>query len=851
MFTPQVDQAVLPPADDTQEQWMFRLRHVRQTFDGRGGISIDALDLRAGAMTAIIGRSGSGKSTLLSLVGGVLAPEKDEQQKTTLKAHFDNITYDLENGVPSAARGAFAFVFQDAYLIHDASCADNVALSLAALDRGVDKDELKALWYRLGLPADKLHAQAHISSGGMQQRVAIARALIRNPRVVLSDEPTASLDPDTARNVMCLLLLWQRAQPGRSVIFVSHSIELAQEFADDIVVLAPPVTDAKRTGPGSLAAAGPWPRQNPRSIPLITSWMRGEHASEEHDQHMAVNCGSSGNSPPEPHRTSMTAPEASRRPQSGSRFGAFLTLARIALAMVLNGSHKKSRWRNILTGFAIATFVLWLAFFPIMSGYVETSKATIGAAGIILILLILPRVVARLGLTTYLRALAFAVLAFTGYAAAASWDIVQGATEYRLSSPDLQPILVSPRRHDFTTAFVADLQDALEGHKPTRTRTSGLEPAGAPLVPEARGIADRAVHGRHMVLQMPFFLPPTVPSESPPLCAYKDGNTPLHALAALGMSEDERLATRIGWWTLKDRPLQMKDLTPSTKRSSVREQPLRRGYWNGTNWDEPEAHISESLLRGALGLKPSDEVPLWLCLDVFGNREFTPFRITAVVPRIPDFDVQSFGLIIGIEVAAAATSKNGRENPFEEPYDLISIRLPPDDREATLNYLLKQDAQGAWNMEVGAQRLKEAMTASQVAVRLSDAFAYVVVALGCVVTGVFVAQFISANRRELAVARAFGARFWHVLCLVLILIGTALIAALAMVFLVAWAGHASIIGWIGTAFGFPVADLSGWIATCAWVALIGIAITVAISALSLLVWWYGSNSIAAQLKEVG
>jgi lipoprotein-releasing system ATP-binding protein len=186
------------------------------------------LSLAAGEAAAITGPSGSGKSTLLYLLGALEPPTAG------------SITLDGQNpfaldaaGIADFRNRQIGFVFQDHCLLPQCSVLENVLVpTLVASTRerpGETTDRARMLIDRIGLTSRIDHRPAALS-GGEKQRVAIARALVRQPRLVLCDEPTGNLDPETAASVAHLLLELHRSQDTVLVV-VTHSAVLAAQFS--------------------------------------------------------------------------------------------------------------------------------------------------------------------------------------------------------------------------------------------------------------------------------------------------------------------------------------------------------------------------------------------------------------------------------------------------------------------------------------------------------------------------------------------------------------------------------------------------------------------------------------------
>ena len=232
---------------------MLKVAHVsKQYATPRGPLSIlDAvnLTLEAGQAAAITGPSGSGKSTLLYLLGALEPPTAG-----TITLGGEN-PYALDpRAVADFRNRQIGFVFQDHCLLPQCSVLENVLVPTligGARDGEPAADRARMLIERVGLTHRAEHRPAELS-GGEKQRVAIARALIRQPRLVLCDEPTGNLDPATAATVAALLLDLHRQQQT-VLIVVTHSASLASQFQNRFELLERrlhPVSDAREVARG-------------------------------------------------------------------------------------------------------------------------------------------------------------------------------------------------------------------------------------------------------------------------------------------------------------------------------------------------------------------------------------------------------------------------------------------------------------------------------------------------------------------------------------------------------------------------------------------------------------------------
>ncbi len=182
------------------------------------------LKFRRGDAVAIMGPSGSGKSTLLYIVGALEPPTAGA---VTLDGRNP---FELDEPALAAFRNQkIGFVFQDHCLLPQCSVLENVLTpTLVAEANGDYVERAKKLLAQVGLSERLDHRPAELS-GGEKQRVAIARALIREPLLLLCDEPTGNLDRHSADNVASLLLDLHREQQT-ILIVVTHSAELAAKF---------------------------------------------------------------------------------------------------------------------------------------------------------------------------------------------------------------------------------------------------------------------------------------------------------------------------------------------------------------------------------------------------------------------------------------------------------------------------------------------------------------------------------------------------------------------------------------------------------------------------------------------
>jgi lipoprotein-releasing system ATP-binding protein len=186
------------------------------------GVSVT---LRRGENLAILGPSGSGKSTLLSILGTLEPPTAG-----SVRLAGENPFALDEADLAAFRRETIGFVFQDHHLLPQCTVLENVLVPFLADGSATPDDQRRAsdLLERVGLGQRLTHRPAELS-GGERQRVAIARALVREPTLLLADEPTGNLDRTTARSIAALLLELQ-AEQNAMLVIVTHSAALAESL---------------------------------------------------------------------------------------------------------------------------------------------------------------------------------------------------------------------------------------------------------------------------------------------------------------------------------------------------------------------------------------------------------------------------------------------------------------------------------------------------------------------------------------------------------------------------------------------------------------------------------------------
>ena len=190
-----------------------------------------SLELKPGTLTLVMGPSGSGKTTLLSVFGALLRPDSGQ-----VYLNGQEISALSEDERTRLRRDHIGFIFQAFRLLHALSAVDNVLIAKdvrGARDKH-DRENAARVLAGLGM-GSKLNLKPDELSGGEKQRVAIARALVANPQVLLADEPTASLDSHSGKQI-CELVRKLSDERHYTTVVVSHDPRWSA-FADRVVRL--------------------------------------------------------------------------------------------------------------------------------------------------------------------------------------------------------------------------------------------------------------------------------------------------------------------------------------------------------------------------------------------------------------------------------------------------------------------------------------------------------------------------------------------------------------------------------------------------------------------------------------
>lgn len=180
-----------------------------------------------GEFVYLIGKVGSGKSSLLKTLYNELDVYPEEAEKAEVLGR-DMITLRRKD-VP-ALRREMGIIFQDFQLLHDRDVYRNLHFVLRATgwkDKKKIDERINEVLEAVGM-SDKIHSMPHELSGGEQQRISIARALLNKPKIVIADEPTGNLDPETANNIVGLLK--NITTQGTAVVMSTHNISMLDRY---------------------------------------------------------------------------------------------------------------------------------------------------------------------------------------------------------------------------------------------------------------------------------------------------------------------------------------------------------------------------------------------------------------------------------------------------------------------------------------------------------------------------------------------------------------------------------------------------------------------------------------------
>lgn len=215
---------------------MLSLKNVNKYFNRHRKNEIHvinniSLEFNDNGLVALLGPSGCGKTTLLNAIGGL-----DKIKSGKIYVNGKKISSKIDGKVDKIRNLNIGYIFQDYKLVDNMSVFDNVALVLTMLgikDKNEVKNRVEYVLDKVGMLRYK-RRPANMLSGGERQRVGIARALVKNPNIILADEPTGNLDSKNSLEIMKII---KSISKDRLVILVTHEVNLAKFYADRIIEL--------------------------------------------------------------------------------------------------------------------------------------------------------------------------------------------------------------------------------------------------------------------------------------------------------------------------------------------------------------------------------------------------------------------------------------------------------------------------------------------------------------------------------------------------------------------------------------------------------------------------------------
>jgi cell division transport system ATP-binding protein len=242
---------------------VIEFRNVSKTYEG-GDVGLDqaTFSIRRGEFVFVVGHSGSGKSTIMKLLLKEIEPTDG-----SIRVAGRELTEIPEKKVPYYRRNV-GVVFQDYKLLPTRTVYDNVAYALQVTghSRKDIRSKVPDILRLTGL-ATKLHNRPDQLSGGEQQRVSVARAFVNHPPLLLADEPTGNLDPETSIGIMQLLHRINRT--GTTVVVATHDLHMVEKMRRRVLELKG----------GRVVADRPAVIQRPQSTAELGAMLRGEEPS--------------------------------------------------------------------------------------------------------------------------------------------------------------------------------------------------------------------------------------------------------------------------------------------------------------------------------------------------------------------------------------------------------------------------------------------------------------------------------------------------------------------------------------------------------------------------------------------
>ena len=208
----------------------LEIRGIKKSF-GSGDSKVDVLkgldlDIEKGEFCVLLGPSGSGKSTLLNIIGGI-----DSADEGSISIEGECLADMTEKKLSRYRRSHLGYIFQMYNLIPNLTVRENIEVGAYLSKKALDVDELL---YTLGIYEHQRKLPNQLS-GGQQQRTAIGRAIVKNPDILLCDEPTGALDYNTSKEILKLIETVNRKY-GNTIVMVTHN-DAIKDMADKVVKL--------------------------------------------------------------------------------------------------------------------------------------------------------------------------------------------------------------------------------------------------------------------------------------------------------------------------------------------------------------------------------------------------------------------------------------------------------------------------------------------------------------------------------------------------------------------------------------------------------------------------------------
>ena len=208
---------------------MLKSNSIQFTYDGEKKFKFPDLNINSGESLLVLGESGVGKTTFIQLLAGLLKPSSGSLELNSI--NYSN----LSSKKMDEFRGKnIGMIFQSPHFVRNISIIENLLLSLHLSNQKLDKEYAENILSQIGL-AEKMNSLPDELSQGEQQRAAIALAVIKNPDLILADEPTSSLDDTNCQKIISLLKE-QSASKNAKLIIITHDNRLKSQFKKSIIL---------------------------------------------------------------------------------------------------------------------------------------------------------------------------------------------------------------------------------------------------------------------------------------------------------------------------------------------------------------------------------------------------------------------------------------------------------------------------------------------------------------------------------------------------------------------------------------------------------------------------------------